>query len=216
MKKVELNVDNRTGSGNKQSKKLKKENCIPAILYVKGSAGRLLKIDESELNNIIAKNGENVVVKLRIDGTEIPAVIKEIQRDHLQQHLIHVDFQPVTLHEIIHAEVPILVVNGEKIERSGWVINKQMTELEIEGEVEKIPPAITVDAAKYKVGQVLRVADLEISEELSIVNEKNEVILSILPTKDRPIDLVFNRVEPELVTTEKRDKKKEKEKLTEQ
>ena len=55
MKKVELNVDNRTGSGNKQSKKLKKENCIPAILYVKGSAGRLLKIDESELNNIIAK-----------------------------------------------------------------------------------------------------------------------------------------------------------------
>ena len=177
MKKVELKADNRTGSGSKQSKKLKKENCIPAILYVKGSAGRLLKIDESELNNIIAKNGENVVVKLRIDGTEIPAVIKEIQRDHLQQHLIHVDFQPVTLHEIIHAEVPILVVNGEKIERSGWVINKQMTELEIEGEVEKIPPAITVDAAKYKVGQVLRVADLEISEELSIVNEKNEVSL---------------------------------------
>jgi len=211
MKKVELNVANRTGSGNKQSRKLKKENCIPAILYGKGSAGRLLKIDESELNNIIAKNGENVVVKLRIDGTEIPAVIKEIQRDHLQQHMIHVDFQPVTLHEIIHAEVPILVVNGEKIERSGWVINKQMTELEIEGEVEKIPPAITVDAAKYKVGQVLRVADLEISKELSIVNEKNEVILSILPTKDRPSDLVFNRVEPELVTTEKRDKKKEKE-----
>jgi len=211
MKKVELNVANRTGSGNKQSRKLKKENCIPAILYGKGSAGRLLKIDESELNNIIAKNGENVVVKLRIDGTEIPAVIKEIQRDHLQQHMIHVDFQPVTLHEIIHAEVPILVVNGEKIERSGWVINKQMTELEIEGEVEKIPPAITVDAAKYKVGQVLRVADLEISKELSIVNEKNEVILSILPTKDRPSDLVFNRVEPELVKTEKRDKKKEKE-----
>lgn len=212
MKNVELKVNSRTGSGNKQTRKLRKENCIPAVLYEKGANGRLLKVDEAELSNIIAKNGENVIVHLRVDGTEIPAVIKEVQRDHLNQHLIHVDFQPVTLHEVIHAEVPILVVNGERVEKNGWVINKQMTELEVEGEVEKIPPAITVDASKFKVGQVLRVADLEISKELSIVNEKNEVIFSILPTKDEPINLVFDRVEPELVTTEKQDKQKEREK----
>jgi len=212
MKNVDLSVNSRTGSGNKQTRKLKKENCIPAILYEKGSKGRLLKVDESELIDILAKNGENVIVKLRVDGTEIPAVIKEVQRDYLHKHLIHVDFQPVTLHEIIHAEVPILVVNGEKVEKNGWVINKQMSGLEIEGEVEKIPPSITVDASKYSVGHVLRVADLEISKELSIVNEKNEVILSILPTKDEPINLVFDRVEPELANTEKQDKQKEKEK----
>lgn len=210
MKNVELTASYRTGSGNKQARKLRKEHCIPAILYEKGSKGRLLKIDESELSHIIAKNGENVIVKLRIDGNEIPAVIKEVQRDHVQQHLIHVDFQPVTLHDIIHTEVPILVVNGERVEKNGWVINKQMTQIEVEGEVEKIPPAITVDASKYRVGQVLRVADLEISQELSILNEKNEVIFSILPTKEEPIDLVFDRVEPELVTSEKNDKAKEK------
>ena len=210
MKNVELSANNRNGSGNKQTRKLRKENCIPAILYEKGSKGRLLKVDEIELRNMIAKNGENVIVKLRVDGMDIPAVIKEVQRDHLNERLIHVDFQPVTLHEIIHAEVPILVVNGERVGKNGWVINKQMTELEIEGEVEKIPPAITVDASKYRVGQVLRVADLEISKELSIVNEQNEVIFSILPTKDEPIDLVFDRIEPELVTTEKPDKKEDK------
>ncbi|MDD3705911.1 MAG: 50S ribosomal protein L25 [Clostridiaceae bacterium] len=205
MKNVDLSVNNRTGSGNKQSRKLRQEDSIPAILYERGSGGRLLKINEREINNIISKNGENLIVKLKVDGMEIPAVMKEVQRNHLNERIIHVDFQPATLHEIIHAEVPIIVVNGEQIEKNGWVINKQMTELEIEGEVEKIPPAISVNAARYKVGQVLRVADLEISKELSIVNEKNEVIFSILPTKDRPIDLVFDRVEPELVTTEKRN-----------
>ncbi|HYF83522.1 MAG TPA: 50S ribosomal protein L25 [Clostridia bacterium] len=210
MKNVELGVNNRTGSGNKQTRKLRKENCIPAILYEKGSKGRLLKVDEIELRSLLAKNGENVIVKLSVDGTEIPAVIKEVQRDHLQDRLIHVDFQPVTLHEIIHAEVPILVVNGERVEKNGWVINKQMTEVEIEGEIEKIPPVITVDASKYTVGHVLRVAELEISKELSIINEKNEVILSILPTRDEPINLVFDRVEPELVNTEKQDKQKDK------
>ncbi len=210
MKNIELNANNRVDHGNRQSRKLRKEHRIPAVLYQKGSNGRLLNVDEDELRNMIAKNGENVIVKLRVDGLEIPAVMKEVQRDHLNDHLIHVDFQPVTLHDIIHAEVPILVINGEKIEKNGWVINKQMTELEIEGEVEKIPPAITVDASKYKVGQVLRVSDIEISKELSVVNEGNEVIFSILPTKDQPIDLVFDRVEPELVTAEKKDKKEEK------
>lgn len=210
MKNIELNVNNRVDSGNRQSRKLRQENYIPAILYQKGSNGRLLNVNESELSNMIAKNGENVIVKLRVDGMDIPAVIKEVQRDHLNERLIHVDFQPVTLHDIIHAEVPILLVNGERIEKNGWVINKQMTELQIEGEVEKIPHAITVDASKYKVGQVLRVADIEISKELSIVNEKNEVIFSILPTRDEPIDLVFDRIEPELITTEKKYNKEDK------
>lgn len=210
MKNVELSVNSRTESGNKQTRKLRKENSIPAILYEKGAKGRLLKVNELELRNMIAKNGENVIVKLRLDGMDIPAIIKEVQKDNLNEHLIHVDFQPVTIHEIIHTEVPILVVNGERIEKSGWVISKQMTELEIEGEVEKIPPAITVDASKYKVGQVLRVGDLEISKELSIVNEENEVIFSVLPTKDEPINLVFDRVEPELVNKGKHDNKENK------
>jgi hypothetical protein len=38
------------------------------------------------------------------------------------------------------------------------------------------------------------------------------VIFSILPTKDEPINLVFDRVEPEVVNTEKQDKLKEREK----
>ena len=200
MKKVDLKVNSRTESGNKQTRKLKKENCIPAILYEKGSKGKMLKVDEIELNSILSKNGENVIVKLRLDGKEIPAIIKEVQRDHLNEHIIHVDFQPITLHEIIHAQVPVLVVNGEIVKRKGWVINKQMSELKLEGKAEKIPQAIKVDVSNYELGKVLRVTDLEISEELSILNEKNETIFSILPGRDRPINLVFDRVEPELVS----------------
>ena len=41
MKNVDLSVNNRTGSGNKQSRKLRQEDSIPAILYEKGSGGRL-------------------------------------------------------------------------------------------------------------------------------------------------------------------------------
>lgn len=210
MKNVNLNADTRTCSGSKQSRKLKREQKIPAVLYGKASSGRLLKLDEREVNNLISKHGENIVVMIRVAGEEIPAVIKEVQRDPVDNRLIHLDFQPISLHEVIHAEVPILVVNGERVEKSGLVINKQLGELEVEGEVENIPANIIVDVSRLKAGGVLRVEDIEVSRELSVINSGEEVVLSILRSRDEPVDLVFDRVEPELVTTEKEDKKKEK------
>ena len=170
----------------------------------------MLKLDESEVNNLISKHGENIVVMIHMMGEEVPAVIKEIQRDPSNNRLVHIDFQPVSIHEVIHAEVPILVVNGERVSKSGWVINKQLGKIEVEGEVEKIPASIIVDATKIKKGGVFRVSDIEVSEELSVINAGDEVILSILQSKSEPIDLVFDREEPELVTREKEDKIKEK------
>ncbi len=206
MKKVDLAADIRTQSGNKQARKLRKESMIPAVLYEKDKKGRLLKIDAKEISSMIEKNGENVVVKLRIDGSEIPAVIKEVQRDPVHKKLVHVDFQPVSLHEVIHAELPIVLVNGERVEKNGWVIHKQMLQVEVEGEVEKIPANLTIDASKYKAGDVLRVADIEISKELSIINDGSEVIFSIKAFKEEPVDLVFDRTEPELVGDDGKEK----------
>lgn len=210
MKNVNLDADIRNRSGSKQSRKLRRENKIPAILYEKDSPGRMLKLDEREVNNLISKHGENIVVMIHMAGEEVPAIIKEIQRDPANNRLIHIDFQPVSIHEVVHAEVPILVVNGERVSKSGWVINKQLGKIEVEGEVEKIPASIIVDATKIKKGGVFRVSDIEVSEELSVINSGDEVVLSILQAKNEPIDLVFDREEPELVTREKADKAKEK------
>ncbi len=200
MKSINLSADYRESSGSKQSKRLRRRKFVPGVLYEMGSGGTLLKIDEGELSNAISKNGENVMVNLKINGRDIPAVIKEIQKDSLQQCIIHVDFQPVKINEKIYTDVPIVLAKGKQIEKSGWVINKQMAALKVEGEVSSIPPAITIDASRYKVGQVMRVGDLELSEELSVISGEDEVIFSILPTKDRPVDLVFDRAEPELVS----------------
>ncbi len=183
MKKIDLNADIRGSSGKGESRRLRKNNYVPAILYNNVDGGTLLKVDANELNTIISKNGEHVIVKLNVKGKETPAVIREIQRDPVFNSLIHIDFMPVLLHEIIHAEIPIMVLNGEAIEKNGWVINRQIGMIEVEGEVEKIPSSITLDVSKYKSGDVLKVADLEISKEISIVSDYNDVILSIIQSK---------------------------------
>lgn len=206
MNKVSLSANIREKSGHKQVRKLLRDSMVPGVLYTRGKQSRLLKLDYSEINHAIEKYGDKVIVQLKVGGEEIPAIIKEIQRDPINRKLIHIDFQPVTLHEVIHAEVPIVIINGERAEKQGWIINRQMSQLELEGEVEKIPRNITVDAAKLHLGDVLRVADLEISQELSIVSGAEDIILSVRQFKEEPIDLIFPRTEPELIDKPKDNK----------
>lgn len=206
MKTVSLNANIREQAGNKQGRKLRREDMVPGVLYSKGSQGRLLKLDYSEMNATIEKYGDRVIVQLKVGAEEVPAIIKEVQRDPVSHKIIHLDFQPVSLHEVIHAEVPIIVINGDRAEKNGWLINRQLGQVEVEGEVENIPRSINIDAAKLKIGDVLKVADLEISQELSILNSAEDVVLSVKQFKEEPIDLIFPRTEPELIQETKDNK----------
>lgn len=203
MKSVSLSANIRDTVGKKQVRKLERNHMIPAILYSRNSQSRLLKLDYNEMLSTLEKYGEHVVVQLQLENEEVPAIIKEIQRDPVNHKIVHIDFQPVSLHEIIHAEVPILVVNGDRVEKNGWIINKQLGQIEVQGEVESIPRSITVDASKLNLGDVLRVSDLEISKELSILSDSEDVILAIKQFKEEPIDLIFPRTSPELIDNPK-------------
>jgi large subunit ribosomal protein L25 len=199
MKHISLNANIREAVGNKQGRKLKKHHMIPGILYGKNSQGRLLKLDYKEISSAIEKNGERVVVQLKVDNQEVPAIIKEVQRDPVSHKIVHIDFQPVSLHEVIHAEVPIVIVNGERAEKQGWILNRQLGELEVQGYVESIPRSITIDAAKLNLGDVLKVSDLEVSKELSVLSAPGDKVLSVKPFKEEPVDLIFPKTEPEQV-----------------
>lgn len=206
MKTIGLNANIREEAGNKQGRKLKREAMIPAVLYSKGNNSKLLKLDYVEINSAIEKYGSKVIIQLKVENDEIPAIIKEVQRNAVTRRIEHIDFQPVSLHEVIHAEVPIVILNGDRAEKNGWIINRQLGQVELEGEVESIPRSITIDAAKLKIGDVLKVADLEISSELSILSNTEDIVLAVKQLKEEPIDLIFPITEPELIQDPKDNK----------
>lgn len=206
MKKVSVSANIREQSGNKQTRKLGREDMIPGVLYTKGGQSKLLKLSFNEINSALERYGDRVVVQLNVGSDEVPAIIKEVQRDPVNHKIIHIDFQPVSLHEVIHAEVPIVIINGERAEKNGWIINRQVGEVQVQGEVENIPRSITIDASKLKLGDVLKVSDLEISQELSILSPSEEIVLSVKQFKEEPIDLIFPRTEPELIKNPKDNK----------
>jgi large subunit ribosomal protein L25 len=200
MRRIDLNVNIRDYAGHKQTRKLKREEMIPAVLYgIEAKQNTLLKVNIKEISTMLEKNGENVVAELRLGNETIPAIIKEVQRNPVNRGIMHVDFQPISLHEVIHAAVPVVIINGNRVEKNGWVINKQLTTVEVEGEADRIPQTIRLDVSSLRIGDIIKVADIEVAEELSIVTDKDNVVLSVRAFKEEPLNLEFDRVEPELV-----------------
>lgn len=182
---IDLHVSLREGKGKKLSKKLRNEGIVPAIVYKKGEDAVSLKIGSRDLfKTLHTEAGENVIVKLFIDGAkkrkERTVVIKEIQRDPINDHLLHVDFKEISLTETLRVRVQISA-KGEAIgvKQDGGVLQQVLWEVEVECLPTNIPEKIEVDVTNIKMGESLHVRDIQPPEGVKILDDMEGVVFSV-------------------------------------
>ena len=79
----------------------------------------------------------------------------------MRRTLAHVDFQVVRRDEVVHAEVPVVLVGeAEKVQRERGILEHLLNTLAIRSTPEQIPSEITLDVSEMDIGDALRVRDL--------------------------------------------------------
>ena len=172
-----LDVYVRPMAGKSHSKKDRKSGLVPAVIY--DSEHNCVHLHQEQILWFLKKYGDSGLVELKIGEETIPVLIKEVQRHPISGELLHVDFKPVTSNKNIFTKVPINFVNSNNVSRKGGVIQTQKSDLEIECQVKNIPRSINVDMSKHNVGTTLKVKDIEVSEEISIINNPEDVVAII-------------------------------------
>ncbi|MDP6685891.1 MAG: 50S ribosomal protein L25, partial [Candidatus Omnitrophota bacterium] len=135
---VDLKASIRDERGKALNKKLREGGAVPAVVYKQGEDTLSLSVDNKNLLKALHSDaGENVIIKLHIDGAkkakERTVVIKEIQRNPIKDSLVHVDFQEISLSETLKVKVP-LAAKGEAIgvKQDGGVFQHVLWEAEVE------------------------------------------------------------------------------------
>ena len=130
MEKIILKAEVRSGVGKSAAKDLRVKGFIPANVYKGGKGATSLQVAVSDLTDVLhTKAGENVIITLKISGEgnskesgakrSLPerdktVVIKEIQREPIKDQILHVDFNEISLTEMLKVNVP-LVSRGEPV-----------------------------------------------------------------------------------------------------
>lgn len=196
MLKSSLNSMHRDNLGSNASNRVRNGGHIPGVVYGYDMEPTTIEIDKRDLHSILRNYGANVLVDLEVDGKVITSMIKEVQRDPVQKEIIHIDFQSVSFDKPVQATVPITLVDRQVVEDVYATVQHQLRQAHIECLPQNLPESIEVSVKDLAFGNPIKIGDIEFAEEITVLNEMNEVIAAL--TKAGRLD--DEEVEEQLVT----------------
>lgn len=99
----------RTNFGKGSARQLRRDGRVPAVVYGHGAEPVHFSVDAHELFLAI-KGQANALLTVDLDGEDILALVKDIQRHPLSRQLVHADLLRVNKGEKVEVEVPVEIV----------------------------------------------------------------------------------------------------------
>ncbi|MEK7630096.1 MAG: 50S ribosomal protein L25 [Patescibacteria group bacterium] len=177
---LELQTKNRTVFG-KKVKNIRAHGLIPAELFGANIKNLHLSVPLKEFAKVYKSAGENTIVNVVTEeGKKIPVFISAVIKNHLSNQLLAVDFHSVQMDEKIKLKVPIEFIGVAPALKSGFVVVKVTTEIEVEALPNEVPHNFEVDLTSLEnVGQGIRVADLKVAKAVKIITSGELVIANV-------------------------------------
>ncbi len=168
MAKFELAAEAREDLGKGASRRLRRLNKIPAVLYGAGRPAWSLSLKENQLmRNLQEEAFYAAIIELEYDGKKQKVFLRDLQRHPSKPFVLHVDLQRVRDDVEMTVVLPIHFLNedtahGIKIE--GGRLQRNLSDIEIVCLPGVLPEYIELDLADLKVGEALHLSDIKFPE----------------------------------------------------
>jgi len=181
-KPLTLNVATRAQTGRSASRRLRKVNRIPAILYGKHTDPEKLSVETPEFTRLLkAVAGRAVLIELARDDRPEKALsfLQEIQRDPITDRYLHVDLHEVKADEKFEIQVPVHVV-GESfgVKNQSGVLEISTPKLRIRCVPNDLPEYISVDVTELKVGETIKVGEVKPVAGVMFLDDKGQPVVA--------------------------------------
>jgi len=209
LEKVVLQASRRNVIG-KQVGALRQAGKLPAVLYGHHVDSTPIVLDAHETTLTLSRLTSSSLVIINLEGTEYPTLVREKQRHPVKHHLIHLDFQALSLTEKTHVKVGIeLTGTAPAIKTYGAVLVHPLTELEVECLPQEMPERVVVDiSGLVEIGDAIHVRDLQLPGGVEILTDPEEVIVSATAARAEEAAPAAEEeaAEPELIKSKKEEK----------
>jgi large subunit ribosomal protein L25 len=191
MKKFQLTVTNREGTGRSASRRLRKAEKIPAILYGKHTKPETLAVNAPEFVKLLKEiAGRAALIELKRDaGATALSFLQEVQRDPITDRYLHVDLQEVKENEKMVISV-LVRVTGEAygVKTEGGVLDTATKRLRIRTLPKDLPDFIEVNVTDLKMGEAIHVSDLKAIAGVEYLDTPGQaVVLCVAPPEEEVV-----------------------------
>ncbi len=218
MERLMIQASERERVGKEYAKKARRQGLVLSVLYKKG-VSMPLELKEIDLIHLLHRaHSESMLVDLKIikcDGKEEVniAILKDLSHDPLKGNVLHVDFQGISLDEIIKIKIPV-EVKGEPIgvKRDEGVLDHLLWEIEVECKAAQIPEKIEIDVSDLAIGDAIHISDLKFSEGVKATGAMNQIVVHVSAPRvevEEEVAAVTEEIQEPEVIREKKEVKEE-------
>ena len=163
-----LSAEVRSDYGKGASRRLRKTNKFPGIIYGGGGNPTPVSLDHNEILNSLQNEAFfSHILTVKVDGKDEKAIIKDIHRHPFKQKILHMDFMRVRMDEAISVRVPLHYINEETcfgVKTEGGALNKIENDVGVSCLPGNLPEYIEVDVIDLKLGESLHLSDIKLPE----------------------------------------------------
>ncbi len=176
MKVAQLSGSSRANVGKKDAKALRDAGQVPCVLYGQGTQTHF-SVKDITIEKMVY-NPDVFQFELDVDGKKTKAIIQEIQQHPVTDKVMHVDFLELDDKKPVKVALPVRLTGSSRGVMAGGKLMQVFRRLKVVGLPGELPDAITIDITKLRIGQSVRVGDLE-TEGLKFVDAKNAVVVAV-------------------------------------
>ncbi len=168
---IEISAAKRQAQGTGASRRLRKANRVPGIIYGVGEA-TMIDLDHNTLYYALRNEAFHAsILSLDVEGKKESVLLRDFQMHPFRQQVQHIDFQRVDAKKKIHMKVPLHFVNAEiapGVKTGGGIISHVLNELEVSCLPADLPAHIEVDLSKLDLGHSIHVSDIKLPKGVEV------------------------------------------------
>lgn len=181
MKTIEINGAKRANISKQEVKNLRGSEMVPCVLYG-GEEQVHFSTDLSSFKGLVYTPDVHMV-KLSVDGKEYQCVIQDVQYHPVTDVIIHADFLQVFDSKPVTMSIPVKLTGASEGVKMGGKLVTKYRRLKVKALPANLPDYISVDISPMKIGDSIRVRDLNLSE-VTLLESPANVIVSVNMTRN--------------------------------
>ena len=168
-----------------KAKKLRREGYVTGNLFGKEIEGSIpLQIEKQEAERIERECMKGSQLYLELDGKTYDVLIKEMDYRPMDHQILEMDFQALVKGEKVQSVAEVILLNKEKVTEG--VLEQLLEEIAYKATPEELVEKVEIDCAALRLGDTLKVADLDIAknDKIDLQTDLDAPIVSILASNN--------------------------------
>jgi len=171
---IHLSAETRTEFGKGAARRIRRASKIPAVVYGHGEDPRHVTLPGHQ--TMLAVKRENAVLTLDVEGTEVLALVKDVQREPRRREIEHVDLVLVRRGEKVEVEIAVHV-EGEPAPETVVTVENQTLTLEVDAL--RIPEGVTVSVEGAEPGTQVLAGQVTLPQGATLVTEPDALVVNV-------------------------------------